>query len=64
VPDGPSQAPSGVLVKSSLELGGSAVGGGKELRSRALQALNVGFSSLDQGVFWYATQVGAMNAVK
>jgi len=58
VPDGPSQAPSGVLVKSSLELGG------KELRSQALQALNVGYSSLDQGVFWYATQVSAMNAVK
>jgi len=45
-------------VKSSLELGG------KELRARALQALNAGYAELDQGVFWYATQVGAMNAVK
>lgn len=58
VPDGPSQAPSAVLIQSSWELGG------KELRTHALRALNVGYDTLDQGVFWYATQVGAMNALK
>jgi len=58
VPDSPSQAPSSVLVKSSWELGGKA------LRTHALKALNVGYTALDQGVFWYATQVSAMNVVK
>jgi uncharacterized protein YyaL (SSP411 family) len=58
VPDSPSQAPSSVLVKASWELGG------KELRTQALKALNVGYATLDQGVFWYATQVGAMEVVK
>jgi len=58
VPDSPSQAPSSVVIKSSWELGG------KELRTNALKALNTGYATLDQGVFWYATQVGAMGAVK
>jgi uncharacterized protein YyaL (SSP411 family) len=58
VPDSPTQAPSGVLVKSSWDLGGKA------LRKHALKALNTGYATLDKGVFWYATQVGAMNAVK
>jgi hypothetical protein len=58
VPDSPSQAPSSVLIKSSWELGG------KELRTHALKALNVGYATLDQGAFWYATQVGAMGVVK
>jgi uncharacterized protein YyaL (SSP411 family) len=58
VPDNPSQAPSSVLIKSSWELGG------KELRTHALKALNVGYATLDQGAFWYATQVGAMGVVK
>ena len=58
VPDSPSQAPSGVLIQSSWELGG------KGLRTNALKALNVGYATLDQGVFWYATQVGAMGVVK
>jgi uncharacterized protein YyaL (SSP411 family) len=58
VPDGPSPAPSAVLVQSSWALGG------KELRTHALRALNVGYDTLDQGVFWYATQVRAMNALK
>ena len=58
VPDSPSQAPSSVLVKTSWELGG------KELRTHALKALNVGYATLDQGTLWYATQVGAMGVVK
>lgn len=58
VPDSPSQAPSAVLIQSSWELGG------KELRTHALKALNVGYETLDQGVFWYATQVGAMSRVR
>ncbi len=58
VPDGPSPAPSAVLIRSSWELGG------KELRTYALRGLNVGYDTLDQGVFWYATQVGAMTAVR
>jgi uncharacterized protein YyaL (SSP411 family) len=58
VSDGQSQAPSSVLVESSWRLGG------KELRTHALKALNVGYDLLDQGVFWYATQVSAMTALQ
>ncbi|MEJ5210462.1 MAG: DUF255 domain-containing protein [Burkholderiales bacterium] len=58
VPDGPTPAPAAVLIRASLSLGGKA------LRTRALQALNVGYETLDQGVFWYASQVAAMGAVK
>lgn len=57
VADSPSQAPSAVLIKLSWELGG------KDLRTHALKGLNVGYAILDQGVFWYATQVLAMNAL-
>jgi len=46
------------LVKTSWEIGG------KDLRTRALGALNTGYATLDQGVFWYATQVSAMNGLK
>ncbi len=57
VADSPSQAPSAVLIKLSWELGG------KELRTHALKGLNVGYNVLDQGVFWYATQVLAMHTL-
>jgi len=57
VPDGPSPAPSAVLVKTSWELGGNS------LRTQALKALNTGYGLLDQGTFWYATQISAMSAV-
>ncbi len=57
VPDGPTPAPSALLIKSSWELGS------KELRTLALKALNTGYPILDQGTFWYATQIMAMSAV-
>ena len=58
VPDGASYSPAALLIKTSWELGG------KDLRSHALGALNSGYALLDQGVFWYATQVSAMNGLK
>ncbi len=58
VPDGASYSPASLLIKTSWELGG------KELRTHALGALNSGYKTLDQGAFWYATQIDAMNAVK
>ena len=58
VPDGASYSPAALLIKTSWELGG------KDLRSRALGALNTGYAILDQGVFWYATQISAMNGLK
>jgi len=58
VPDGATASPAALLVKTSWEIGG------KDLRTRALGALNTGYATLDQGVFWYATQVSAMNGLK
>ncbi|MEK6663121.1 MAG: DUF255 domain-containing protein [Pseudomonadota bacterium] len=58
VPDGATYSAASLIVKASWELGG------KELRTAALKALNVGYPILDQGAFWYATQVSAMSAVK
>lgn len=58
VPDGASYSPAALLIKTSWGLGG------KELRTYALGALNSGYKTLDQGVFWYASQVDAMSAVK
>jgi uncharacterized protein YyaL (SSP411 family) len=58
VPDGPTPSPSAVLIRTSWQLGGKA------LRTRALQGLNVGYEILDQGVFWYATQVATMGALQ
>jgi uncharacterized protein YyaL (SSP411 family) len=58
VPDGASYSPAALLIKTSWALGG------KDLRTHALGALNTGYAVLDQGVFWYATQVSAMNAIK
>lgn len=58
VSDGATYSPAALLIKTSWELGG------KDLRTRALGALNSGYATLDQGVFWYATQVSAMNGLK
>ena len=58
VPDGATYSAASLIIKASWELGG------KDLRTAALKALNVGYPILDQGVFWYATQVSAMNAVR
>ncbi len=58
VPDSASDSPAGLLIKTSWELGG------KDLRTHALGALNTGYAILDQGAFWYATQIRAMNALK
>ena len=58
VPDGASYSPASLLIKTSWALGG------KELRTHALGALNSGYKTLDQGAFWYASQIDAMNAVK
>ena len=55
VPDSATSSPSGMLVQTSWQLGGKA------LRTNALRALNAGYEILDQGVFWYGTQVTAMN---
>ena len=58
VPDGATYSAASLIIKASWELGG------KDLRTAVLKALNVGYPILDQGVFWYATQVSAMNAVR
>lgn len=58
VSDGASFSPAALLIKTSWQLGG------KDLRTRALGALNTGYAILDQGAFWYATQISAMNALK
>ena len=57
VPDGPSPAPSAVLIRTSWALGGST------LRTQALKGLNTGYQLLDQAAFWYATQISAMGAI-
>jgi uncharacterized protein YyaL (SSP411 family) len=57
VPDGAASSPSGVLIQTSWQMGGKA------LRTNALKALNTGYGILDQGVFWYGTQVTAMNSL-
>jgi uncharacterized protein YyaL (SSP411 family) len=58
VPDGASYSPAALLIKTSWELGG------KDLRTHALGALNSGYTQLDQGAFWYATQIRAMNGIR
>ena len=58
VPDGASDSPAALLIQTSWALGG------KELRTHALGALNSGYAILDQGAFWYATQIRAMNTLK
>jgi hypothetical protein len=58
VADGPAPSPSAVLIRTSWRLGG------KELRARALAGLNTGYAELDQGVFWFASQVAAMNGLQ
>ena len=58
VPDGATYSPAAVIIKTSWVLGG------KELRTLALGALNTGYPILDQGAFWYASQVTAMNGLQ
>ena len=58
VPDGASYSPASLLIKTSWSLGG------KELRTHALGALNSGYKTLDQGAFWYASQIDAMGSIK
>ena len=58
VADGPAPSPSSVLIGTSWHLGG------KELRAKALAALNTGYAELDRGVFWFASQVAAMNGLQ
>ncbi len=58
VPDGATYSAAALIIKASWELGGT------ELRTAALKALNVGYPILDQGAFWYATQISAMGAVR
>lgn len=60
--DGPIPSPSGVLAAVSLRLAGRL--GDKELRAQALAALNSGHQLIGQNVFWYPTQVGAMQAAR
>ena len=58
VPDSATYSPAAVIIKTSWELGG------KELRTLALGALNTGYAILDQGAFWYASQVSTMNGLQ
>jgi uncharacterized protein YyaL (SSP411 family) len=58
VSDGALPSPSSVLIRASWRLGG------KDLRAKALSALNTGYAELDRGVFWFASQVAAMTALK
>lgn len=58
VSDGALPSPSSVLIRTSWRLGG------KELRTKTLSALNTGYAELDRGVFWFASQVAVMNALK
>lgn len=58
VPDGATYSPAAMLIKASWQLGGKA------LRTQVLSALNGGYAILDQGSFWYATQISAMNALQ
>ena len=55
VADGATPSPASVLIQASWKTGD------KTLRGNALSALNGGYAELDRGVFWYATQVAAMN---
>lgn len=57
VPDGATYSPAALLIKTSWR------SGDKALRTLALSALNGGFAVLDQGSFWYASQISAMNAL-
>lgn len=58
VADGATPSPASVLIRASWETND------KPLRGNALGALNSGYAELDRGVFWYATQVAAMNSLQ
>ena len=58
VSDSATYSPAALIIKTSWALGDKA------LRTEALSALNAGYSILDQGVFWYASQVSAMNGLQ
>ena len=58
VSDGATYSPAALLIQTSWR------SGDKALRSQALSALNGGFALLDQGSFWYASQISAMNALQ
>lgn len=55
IADGPAPSPSSLLIDVSLRLPG------KELRDLAKNALADGGALQTQGLFWFATQVGALN---
>ncbi len=55
IEDGPLPSPSSVLIKMSLQ------SGDKELRKLAISALADGDASLKRGMFWFSTQVIALN---
>jgi hypothetical protein len=55
IEDGPLPSPSAVLIKTSLE------SGDKVLRQNAIDALAYGDVVLQSGVFWFSTQVMALN---
>ena len=55
VEDGPLPSSSAVLIKSSLQ------SGDKALRQNAIDALAYGDAVLQSGVFWFSTQVMALN---
>lgn len=55
IEDGPLPSPSAVLIKTSLQ------SGDKALRQNAIDALAYGDAVLQSGVFWFSTQVMALN---
>ena len=55
IEDGPLPSPSAVLIKTSLQ------SGDKALRQNAIDALAYGDALLQRGVFWFSTQVIALN---
>ncbi len=61
-----SASPAAVLINTGLELANylGDTASAKTLRLRSLSALNRGYARVQQGGFWYATQLAAMhNAV-
>ena len=58
VADSAVPSPASTLIRASWQMAD------RELRAKALTALNAGFAELDQSVFWYATQVAAMMSLQ
>jgi len=62
VSDSPLPSPSAVIIDISYQY--TQQNGDKQLRDKALRALNVGFKQLQTDAFWYATQIKAIMTVE